>query len=214
MGELDHLFANNRLWVAQMLARDPRFFQRLTGQQAPEYLWIGCADSRVPANEITGLLPGELFVHRNVSNVVALNDPNCLAVIRYAVDVLRVRHIIVCGHVGCGGVEAVLDGRSLGASDGWLDYVRAVRDKHRDQLSALAPGARSRRLCELNVIEQVLNVARTDIVRDAWSRHQSIGIHGWIYAVGNGLLRDLGISLTGPEDAPARYDVALQSLTP
>ena len=177
MDELNDLFENNRRWVAQTTARDPDFFQRLSRQQMPKYLWIGCADSRVPANEIVGLLPGELFVHRNVSNVVALDDPNCLSVIQFAVDVLRVRHIIVCGHYGCGGVEAVLEGRRLGLSDRWLAHVQAVRDKHHGQLGTLEKVLVFKRLCELNVIEQALNVAQTSIVRDAWSRHQPVSIN-------------------------------------
>jgi carbonic anhydrase len=212
MEDLNHLFENNRRWVAQMTARDPGFFQRLSRQQTPKYLWIGCADSRVPANEIVGLLPGELFVHRNVSNVVSLDDANCLSVIQYAVDVLHVLHIIVCGHLGCGGVEAALEDRSLGLSDQWLKYVRNVRDKHWEQLNALKKVIRFNRLCELNVIEQVLNVSRTSIVRDAWARHQRISIHGWIYAIDNGLLRDLRISITRPEEASQQYETAVKNL--
>jgi carbonic anhydrase len=212
MDGLNHLFDNNRRWVAQMTARDPGCFQRLSRQQKPQYLWIGCADSRVPANEIVGLLPGELFVHRNVSNVVALNDPNCLSVIQYAVDVLQVRHIIVCGHFGCGGVEAALENRSLGLSDQWLKYVRDVRDKHREQLGALKKVMRWNRLCELNVIEQVLHVAQTSIVRDAWSRQQRVIVHGWIYAIDDGLLRDLGISITRMDEISQKYDAAVGKL--
>jgi carbonic anhydrase len=212
MNELNHLFENNRRWVDQMTKRDPGFFQRLSRQQKPRYLWIGCADSRVPANEIVGLLPGELFVHRNVSNVVALDDTNCLSVIQYAVDVLQVRHIIVCGHFGCGGVEAVLEDRSLGLSDQWLKHVREVQEKHRQHLGALKKVIRFHRLCELNVIEQVLHVAQTSIVRDAWSRQQRVSIHGWIYAIDDGLLRDLGISIARPEEAAQQYDAALKNL--
>jgi carbonic anhydrase len=212
MSELNDLFENNRRWVAQLTARDPEFFHKLARQQKPQYLWIGCADSRVPANDIVGMLPGELFVHRNVSNVVALDDPNCLSVIQYAVDVLRVRHIIVCGHFGCGGVEAVLEDRKLGLSDQWLKHVHEVRDKHWEQLGALDKAMRFKRLCELNVIEQVLNVARTSIVRDAWSRQQRINVHGWIYAINDGLLRDLGISITRPEEASPQYDAAVRNL--
>jgi len=211
MEDLDHLFENNRRWVAQMTARDPGFFQKLSRQQTPKFLWIGCADSRVPANEIVGLLPGELFVHRNVSNVVSLDDTNCLSVIQYAVDVLRVRHIIVCGHFGCGGVEAALENRTLGLSDHWLQHVRNVRDKHWEQLNALKKIIRLNRLCELNVIEQVLNVSRTNIVRDAWSRQQRISIHGWIYAIDNGLLRDLRISISRPEEASQQYEATLKN---
>jgi carbonic anhydrase len=212
MDHLNHLFENNRRWVAKMTSSDPGFFQRLSHQQKPQYLWIGCADSRVPANEIVGLLPGELFVHRNVSNVVALNDPNCLSVIQYAVDVLHVRHIIVCGHFGCGGVEAVLEDRSLGLSDQWLRYVRDVREKHQEHLTGLKRVIRFNRLCALNVIEQVLHVTQTSIVLDAWSRQQRISIHGWIYAIDNGLLRDLNISITRPEEAVRQYDAAVKNL--
>jgi carbonic anhydrase len=209
MNELNHLFENNRRWVAEMTARDTGFFQRLSRQQTPRYLWIGCSDSRVPANEIVGLLPGELFVHRNVSNVVALDDANCLSVIQYAVDVLRVRHIIVCGHCGCGGVEAALEDRQLGLVDQWLKHVRQVRDKHQQQLGTLKKVIRFNRLCELNVIEQVVHVAQTNIVRDAWSRQQPISIHGWIYAIENGLLRDLGICITRPEQTAQQYEAAV-----
>jgi carbonic anhydrase len=212
MDALNHLFENNRRWVGKMTASDPGFFQRLSRQQSPKYLWIGCADSRVPANEIVGLLPGELFVHRNVSNVVAKDDPNCLSVIQYAVDVLQVRHIIVCGHFGCGGIEAALEDRRLGLSDKWLQHVRDVRDKHQAQLGELKKVMRFNRLCALNVIEQVLNVAQTAIVRDGWSRQQRISIHGWIYAIDNGFLRDLGISITRAEEASQQYDAALQKL--
>ncbi len=202
MDELNGLFDNNRRWVERMTAKDPEFFLRLSRQQTPKYLWIGCADSRVPANEIVGLLPGELFVHRNVSNVVGLDDLNCLSVIQFAVDVLRVRHIIVCGHYGCGGVEAALDGRKLGLSDNWLKPVRDLHDQHQRELGELDRDGRFNRLCELNVQAQVFNVGRTSTLRDAWARGQSISIHGWIYSIGNGLLRDLGVSVTG-SPAPA-----------
>jgi carbonic anhydrase len=212
MDELKHLFVNNRNWVAKMTATYPGFFDKLSQQQSPRYLWIGCADSRVPANEIVGLLPGELFVHRNVSNIVAPDDPNCLTVIQYAVDVLKVEHIIVCGHFGCGGIQAILEDRRLGLSDRWLAHVRDVKDKHRQQLAALEGVPRFNRLCELNVIEQVVNVSRTTIVRDARSRQQSLSIHGWIYAVSNGLLRDLGMSLSRPDQTSQRYDLALNKL--
>jgi len=202
MDELRNLFDNNRRWVDRMTANDPAFFEKLSRQHSPRYLWIGCADSRVPANEIVGLLPGQLFVHRNVSNVVALDDPNCLSVIQYAVDILRVRHVIVCGHYGCGGVQAVFEDRSLGVSDRWLRYVKCVRDKHEDELRAFETAGVDR-LCELNVIEQVLNVCRTSIVQDAWSRQQELSIHGWIYAINNGLLRNLGISKSGQTEFAA-----------
>jgi carbonic anhydrase len=212
MNGIDHLFENNRRWVARMTARDPEFFQRLSRQQTPKHLWIGCADSRVPANEIVGLLPGELFVHRNVSNVVAKNDPNCLCVIQYAVDVLQVEHIIVCGHFGCGGVQAALENRYIGQCDGWLDHIRKVRDKHWHQLAALPESARFNRLCALNVIEQVVNVTRTEIVQEAWLRRQQISIHGWIYSIGDGLLQDLGFSISGSAETQRQYDAAVSSL--
>jgi len=212
VSQLHHLFDNNRRWVDAITARDPDFFKKLSRQQTPKYLWIGCADSRVPANEIVGLLPGELFVHRNVSNVVALDDPNCLSVIQYAVDVLHVEDIIVCGHFGCGGVEAAMENRRLGLSDQWLRHVQDVRDKHREQLGGLETSDRWDRLCELNVIEQVINVTRTSIVRGAWSKQQAVSIHGWIYSVGNGLLRDLNISIASPAEAFPQYEAAVKNL--
>ncbi|HEY2382903.1 MAG TPA: carbonate dehydratase [Terriglobia bacterium] len=198
MQELGQLFENNRQWVAEMNAKLPGFFENLARQQTPEYLWIGCADSRVPANEIVGLRPGELFVHRNISNVVAPDDANCLSVIQYAVDVLHVRHIIVCGHYGCGGVQAALEDRSFGLADLWIENVCRVREKYLDELNALPESGRFKRLCELNVIEQVLNVAQTRVLRHAWARNQRVTIHGWIYAIENGLLRDLNVLLNGP----------------
>jgi len=212
MSELSQLFENNRRWVAQMTASDPGFFQKLSGQQAPKYLWIGCADSRVPANQIVGLLPGELFVHRNISNVVAEGDVNCLSVIQYAVDVLQVRHIIVCGHFGCGGVEAALEDRKIGLADEWLRHVCAVRDKHREQLSSLKKVMRWNRLCELNVIEQVMHVAQSSILQGAWGRQQKVSIHGVIYAVDNGLLRDLGVTISRSEETSQRYEAALRQI--
>src|SRR3989449_1116633 len=205
MNGLNHLFENNRRWVSQMTARDPGFFQKLSRQQTPKYLWIGCADSRVPANEIVGLLPGELFVHRNISNVVAPDDRNCLSVIQYAVDVLHVRHIIVCGHFGCGGIQAALEDRSLGLSDQWLKHVRDVREKHREHLTECDGLVRFDRLCELNVMEQVMNVSRTSIVKEAWSRGHILSIHGWIYAIGNGLLRDLCVSVSNRDETAQQY---------
>src|SRR4051812_49171573 len=198
---MEELFANNQAWAAKMTREDPEFFSRLTHQQSPQYLWIGCADSRVPANEIVGLAPGELFVHRNVGNVVVHTDLNSLSVIQYAVDVLHIRHIIVCGHYGCGGVEAALENRSFGLSDQWIRHVGDVRDKHKQELDTLKKNDRFRRLCELNVVEQVFNVSRTRILRAAWTRQQKVSVHGWIYAIENGLLRDLGIMITGPRQA-------------
>lgn len=196
---LKHLFENNRAWSAEMTRRDPDFFRRLSRQQAPEFLWIGCSDSRVPANEIVGLAPGELFVHRNVANVVVHSDLNCLSVIQFAVDVLRVKHIIVCGHHGCAGVRAAAcDGR-VGLADNWLRHIRDVRLAHRAELDALPDDkAREDRLCELNVLEQVTNVCETTVVRDAWARGQPVAVHGWVYDLADGLLQDLGITVPGP----------------
>ena len=178
-----------------MVRQDPRFFARLSGQQAPEYLWIGCSDSRVPANQIVGLAPGEMFVHRNVANIVVHADLNCLTANQFAVDVLKVRHIIVCGHYGCGGVLAALRVEKLGLSDNWLRHVQDVRWKHDAEMAALAgEPERHRRLCELNVVEQVLNVSQTTVVQEAWARGQPIEVHGWIYDIRDGLLRDLNVS--------------------
>jgi carbonic anhydrase len=198
MNELSQLFENNRAWAERMTRETPDFFSRLAGQQAPEHLWIGCSDSRVPANEIVGLLPGELFVHRNVANVVVHADLNCLSAVQYAVDVLRVRHIIVCGHYGCGGVLAALRDDRLGLVDNWLRRVQDVRWKHQAQLDALETETqRHNKLCELNVLEQVVNVSQTTIVRDAWTRRQPLAVHGVIYDLHDGLLRDLGVSVVG-----------------
>ena len=192
MKTLPHLFANNRQWAEDMRKQDPQFFERLAQQQAPRYLWIGCSDSRVPANQITGLTPGEMFVHRNIANVVVHADLNCLAVLQFAVDVLKVEHVIVCGHYGCGGVLAALRDDRLGLVDNWLRHVQDVRRAHQAELDAL-PGENEqhRRLCELNVLEQVTNVSQTTIVRDAWSRGQTLSVHGWAYDLKDGLLRDL-----------------------
>jgi carbonic anhydrase len=210
--ELNHLFEKNRAWAAASRARDPHFFERLSHQQSPEYLWIGCSDSRVPANQIVGLGPGEIFVHRNVANVVAHSDLNCLSVLQYAVDVLRVRHVIVCGHYGCGGVTAALENARVGLVDNWLRHVQDVAQKHREALAALdAPAERLDLLCELNVVEQVVNVARTTIVQDAWARGQSLSVHGWIYGLHDGLVRDLGMRVTGPDDLEACYETVLAS---
>ena len=206
---LDHLFTSNREWAAEMTRQDPDFFRRLSGQQAPQYLWIGCSDSRVPANQIVGLLPGEMFVHRNVANVVVHTDLNCLSVIQFALEVMRVGHIIVCGHYGCGGVLAALRDDKLGLADNWLRHVQDVRRKHTAQLNALDTELqRHDRLCELNVIEQVVNVSQTTIVRDAWARGQPLAVHGWIYGLQDGLLRDLGMCVTSEAEMLARYEVA------
>jgi carbonic anhydrase len=202
---LTNLFENNRRWADRMVAKEPEFFAKLIGQQAPEYVWIGCSDSRVPANQIVGLLPGELFVHRNVANVVVHTDLNCLSVLQYSVDVLRVRHVIVCGHYGCGGVRAALEGAKLGLIDNWLRHVQDVRAKHRAQLDTLAdPAARLARLCELNVLEQAAHVCETTVVQDAWARGQSLDVHAFIYGIEDGRLRDLGFGAgAADQTAPA-----------
>jgi carbonic anhydrase len=190
------LFDQNRAWADDISRRDPEFFARLAQQQSPQYLWIGCSDSRVPANEIVGLLPGELFVHRNIANVVVHTDLNCLSVMQFAVDVLKVRHVIVCGHYGCSGVRATLRRDRIGLADNWLRHVEDVRAKHAGLLSAITdPDRRLDRLCELNVIEQVANVCQTTIVRDAWERGQEVGVHGWIYGLQDGRLRDLDVTV-------------------
>jgi len=206
---LNHLFENNRAWAAGMRGKDPDFFRRLLDQQRPEYLWIGCSDSRVPANEIVGLLPGELFVHRNVANVVVQTDLNCLSVLQYGVEVLRVRHIIVCGHYGCGGVLAALRGDRMGLIDNWLRNVREVCEKSRGLIDTLSTEAeRHDRLCELNVIEQVAHVCQTTVLQDAWNRAQSVSVHGWIYGLKDGLLWDLGMCVTGPGELVGSYEAS------
>jgi carbonic anhydrase len=194
--ELDQLFQNNRRWAASMLAQDKEFFAKLAAQQSPEYLWIGCSDSRVPANEIVDLLPGELFVHRNIANVVAHSDLNCLSVLQFAVDVLEVKHVIVCGHYGCSGVHAAMTRKRVGLADNWLRHVQDVHQKHGRYLRDTLPTqAQLDRLCELNVIEQVANVCRTTIVQDAWERSQDVTVHGWIYGLKDGLLSDLNVTI-------------------
>jgi carbonic anhydrase len=213
MKHLPELFENNRAWARRIVQEDPDFFAKLSKQQSPEYLWIGCSDSRVPANDIVGLLPGELFVHRNVANVVVHTDLNCLSVMEFAVDLLKVKHIIVCGHYGCSGVGAALRRERLGLSDNWLRHVEDVREKHRASLAGLSGEAKAAdRLCELNVIEQVANVCQTTIARDAWERGQELTVHGWIYGIGNGLLRDLNITVSGAEEAREVYSRALSAL--
>jgi carbonic anhydrase len=198
MGGVDELLENNRRWAADMVARNPDFFARLADRQTPAYLWIGCSDSRVPANEIVGLPPGDVFVHRNVANVVVHTDLNCLSALQYAVDVLAVRHVIVCGHYGCGGVQAALANDRHGLVDNWLRHVADVGDKHAAELEQLPPEGRHDRLCELNVVEQVANVCQTTIVEDTWARGQELAVHGLVYGLRDGLLRDLGVSVTGP----------------
>lgn len=209
MRVLSQLFAKNRAWADEMTQQDPDFFRRLAEQQAPEYLWIGCSDSRVPANQIVGLLPGEMFVHRNVANIVGHTDLNCLSSIQFAVEFLRVRHIIVCGHYGCGGVLAALRDDRCGLVDNWLRHVQDVAATYRAQLDALETEAeRHDRLCELNVIDQVVNVSQTTIVRDAWARGQEVTVHGWIYGLQDGLLRDLGLCVASREELETCADTA------
>jgi len=207
---LTHLLEKNREWAASMREQDPSFFSKLVRQQSPEYLWIGCSDSRVPANQIVGLPPGDLFVHRNVANVVLHTDLNCLSVLQFAVDVLRVRHVIVCGHYGCGGVGAALRNDRLGLVDNWLGHVRDIVGKHERRLERCRDeDSRFRRLCELNVIEQVLNVSQTTIVRDAWRRNQGLALHGWIYGIHDGLLRDLMITAEKPGEIELLYEACI-----
>ena len=212
MGTLDHLFANNRNWAQRLKGRDPHFFDTLARQQSPRYLWIGCSDSRVPANEIVDLLPGELFVHRNVANVVVHTDLNCLSVLQYAVDVLAVEHVIVCGHYGCAGIRAALAGASLGLIDNWLRHVQDIRERHTEEIDGLGDEqARLDRLCELNVTTQVRHVCQTTIVQDAWRRGQSLTVHGWVYSLQDGLLRDLHVSESGsPHDNESRSSARSQ----
>ncbi len=213
MSTIQNLFERNRDWVAQVTTQDPEFFARLSKQQTPEYLWIGCADSRVPATQITGLMPGEIFVHRNVANLVVHTDLNCLAVIQYAVEVLMVKHIIVCGHYGCGGVNAALNNSKLGLIDNWIRHIQDVATTHASLLRSVDDEhTRFERLCELNVIEQVRNVCQTTVVQDAWARGQALAVHGIIYGIGDGLLQDLHIMIAQPEDIQPAYTAAVESV--
>lgn len=213
MRYLKNLLDNNRNWAEGIRAQDPEFFVKLSRQQSPEYLWIGCSDSRVPANQIVGLLPGEIFVHRNVANVVVHTDLNCLSVLQYAIEVLKVKHVIVCGHYGCGGVLSALRNDRLGLIDNWLRHVQDVRLKHLAMMDAIAAQAgQSDRLCELNVIEQAVNVCQTTVVQGAWARGQSVAIHGWIYSLADGRLRDLGLCVSGQDELVSVYDQALARL--
>ncbi len=213
MPSLKHLFENNRAWAERIVQDDPEFFERLSHQQRPRYLWIGCADSRVPANEIVDLMPGELFVHRNVANMVVHTDLNCLSVMQFAVDVLKVAHIIVVGHYGCSGVLAALQRKRLGLIDNWLRHIQDVHARHRDRVAALEdPAAQADRLCELNVIEQVANVCETSIVLDAWERGQELSVHGWIYGLQNGLIRDLRTTVSASGEALTAYRSAIATL--
>jgi len=208
---LDHLFANNRAWADEMRRQDPEFFSKLAQQQAPEYLWIGCSDSRVPANQITGLAPGEVFVHRNIGNVVQ-NDLNCLSVIQFAVDLLKVKHIMVVGHYGCSGVTTVLNNKRVGLADNWLRQIENVLLRHKDLLDRSPEADRLDRLCELNVVEQVVNVCRTTVVQDAWQRGQQLTVHGWVYGLKDGLARDLHVSVDSADAWPERYRQALAAI--
>lgn len=213
MSTLSHLLENNQAWAKQIRQQDPDFFLKLSQQQSPSYLWIGCSDSRVPSNQIVGLMPGELFVHRNVANLVVHTDLNCLSVMQFAVDILKVRHIIVCGHYGCSGVGAALRRDRIGLSDNWLRHVQDVRQKHEEQIGNLGDDAgAANRLCELNVIEQVANVCQTTIARDAWERGQELAVHGWIYGLQDGLVHDLNVTVTRFQEAKPAYHAAISAL--
>jgi carbonic anhydrase len=219
MRDLKNLLENNRAWAEGIKARDPEFFQTLARQQSPTYLWIGCSDSRMPATQLVGLVPGELFVHRNVANVVAHTDFNCLSVMQFAIDVLKVSHIIVCGHYGCGGVQAAMQNLKLGLIDNWLRHVQDVMRSHETPLLQIEDEMqRLNRLCELNVVEQVLNVCRTTIVQSAWGNGQELAVHGWIYRLEDGLLHDLGLSIANPQELAAAYEevvkVSARGMTP
>ncbi len=213
MHPLNDLFEKNRAWAEQIRQQDPEFFAKLARQQSPQYLWIGCSDSRVPATEICGLAPGEMFVHRNIANLVVHTDLNCLSVMQFAVDVLKVRHIIVTGHYGCGGVRAAWRQERVGLTDNWLRHIQDVRHKHAERLAGLGDDTEAAdRLCELNVIEQVLNVCHTTIVRQAWENGQELAVHGWVYGLHDGLIRDLGVSVSGSSEVNAVYQHALAAL--
>jgi len=213
MQKLKQLFINNRQWADRVTTGDPDFFRKLAKQQRPEYLWIGCADSRVPANEICGLAPGEMFVHRNIANVVVHTDLNCLSVIQFAIDVLKIKHIIVCGHYGCSGIRTALLRQRIGVADNWLQHIHDVRERHGEKLTGLSDESAANLLGELNVIEQVLNVCRTTIVQDAWARGQELSMHGWVYDLQDGLLRDLGMTISSPEEVYPTYNTALAGLS-
>jgi carbonic anhydrase len=211
MKKLPQLFEQNRAWSEEMKAADPHFFQTLAQQQSPKYLWIGCSDSRVPSTQLVGLVAGDMFVHRNVANVVVHTDFNCLSALQYAVDVLKVDHVIVCGHYGCGGVHAAMKNLQFGLIDNWLRHVQDVMHTHATQLAGIEDEAeRADRLCELNVIEQVVNVSRTTIVESAWKRGQELAVHGWIYGLNDGLLRDLGICVTSQDELAAAHETAIR----
>jgi carbonic anhydrase len=208
---ITELFDRNREWADGMVRMNPDFFKSLTNQQTPEYLWIGCSDSRVPANELLGLAPGELFVHRNIANVVVHSDLNCLTVLQFAIDVLKVKHVIICGHYGCSGVHAAMTNRRFGLADNWLRHVQDVQEKFEPYLGDFLLTSRDRadRLCELNVIEQVANTSKTTVVQDAWDRGQELSVHGWVYGLHDGLLRDLGMSVSAPDQLPVKLEARL-----
>jgi carbonic anhydrase len=210
--KLSDLFAHNRAWAAHMEAERPGFFTNLKAQQKPRYMWIGCSDSRVPANQITGLEPGEVFVHRNVANVVVHSDLNALSTIQFAVERLKVAHVMVVGHYGCSGVQAALEGARIGLADNWLRHIQDVRDRHRDVLDLLPEHGHADALCELNVIEQVVNVAQTTVMQDAWARGQDVTLHGWVYGVHDGLLQDLHMTVAGTDNLDALYRQALSGV--
>jgi len=212
MTELNNLFANNRAWAADIQRRRPGFFTDLANQQRPKYMWIGCSDSRVPANEITGLDPGEVFVHRNVANVVVHSDLNALSTIQFAVERIKVEHVMVVGHYGCSGVQAALEGARIGLADNWLRHIQDVRDRHRDVMDAMPEHGRAAALCELNVIEQVMNVAQSTVLQDAWARGQNVTLHGWVYGLSDGLLHDLHMTITGASDLDTLYREALSGV--
>ena len=212
MIELTKLFANNRSWAADVQRRRPGFFTDLANQQRPKYMWIGCSDSRVPANEITGLDPGEVFVHRNIANVVVHSDLNALSTIQFAVERIKVEHVMVVGHYGCSGVQAALEGARIGLADNWLRHIQDVRDRHRDVMEAMPDHGRAAALCELNVIEQVMNVAQSTVLQDAWARGQNVTLHGWVYGLSDGLLHDLHMTITGESDLDALYREAVSGV--
>jgi carbonic anhydrase len=209
MDNLESLFAQNKIWSEAIRKENPDFFETLSKQQSPRFLWIGCSDSRVPANEIVGLLPGELFVHRNVANIVVHSDLNCLSVLQYAIDVLKVEHVIVCGHYGCGGVQASMENRKVGLVDNWLRHVSDVHLKHALAVESVLKPMKLDTLCEINVIEQALNVCHTTVVQDAWTRKQPLAIHGWIYGLRDGLLKDLGMNIRAQEEITPAYGKAI-----
>ena len=209
---ISDLFAHNRQWAAEMERTRPGFFTNLKSQQKPKYMWIGCSDSRVPANQITGLEPGEVFVHRNVANVVVHSDLNALSTIQFAVEMLKVEHIMVVGHYGCGGVQAALSNLRIGLADNWIRHIQDVRDRHRQSLDAMPEGKRLDALVTLNVVEQVVNVCQSTVMLDAWSRGQVIQVHGWVYGVHDGLLQDLRISVSGLDDLEAIYKQAVEGV--